>query len=76
MHESPPDRYSFLSKLSDLARRLCPKKVASHKRLAAFLVSSGRKLVYNVNGSGIQLMEEECLQRRKDERRQNTKPRK
>lgn len=73
MHVSPPDRYSFLSKLSDLARRLCPEKVASRKRLAAFLVSSGRKLVYNVNGSGIQLMEEECLQKRKDGRKQNIK---
>jgi hypothetical protein len=31
MHESPPDRYSFLSELSDLARRLCPEKVASRK---------------------------------------------
>lgn len=41
MHVSPPDRYSFLSELSDLARRLCPEKVASRKRLAAFLVSSG-----------------------------------
>lgn len=38
MHVSPPDRYSFLSKLPDLARRLCPEKVASRKRLAAFLV--------------------------------------
>ena len=50
MHVSPPDRYSFLSELSDLARRLCPEKVASRKRLAAFLVSSGlfHKKVANI----------------------------
>lgn len=54
MHESPPDRYSFLSKLSDLARRLCPKKVASRKRLAAFLVSSGLTLIANI-ASGLLL---------------------